>query len=422
MTLPAVVRDYRDHVRLFTRNARLYLAGTFFFGFGLGTFWVLLNLYLRGLGLSDTLIGRVLSVQSLGTVLVAVPAGMLATRVRLKWLLVAATLLAAGAYAALVTARAYPLLLVAAGAAGAAFIVHNILAAPFFMRNSSPRERVYLFGVNFTVEILASVIGVAGGGWLASFAGHRLGSETAGLRIALLAATGFVTLSVIPYLWIHSPAPAAGDRAGLRSWRVRHPGLVARLAVPAFLVGSGAGLIIPFLNLYFRDRFGLDPDHIGWIFSVAQAVTALGFISGPVMARKLGMVRAAVTTEVLSIPFFITLAVTRRLDLAILAFWMRGALMNMNQPISRNFAMEMIPEGEQPVVNSVLELSWNVSWMLSTQAGGWLIDRHGFTLPMFVTPALYLGASALYFSFFHDAERKRGITLRAAPVPAPPGG
>ncbi len=365
---------------------------------------MLQNLYFRAVGFSDTLIGRILSFQSLGTVLVAVPAGMIAARVRLKWLLIAATMLAASAYTVLVTARPYPLILLAAATAGGAFVVHSVLAAPFFMRNSSPRERVYLFGINFAVEILASVIAVAVGGWLAEALGAALHSPVLGYRITLLGAAALLLGAVFPYFFIHSPAPPRSEGSPFMLWRHRRPDVLARLALPAFLVGSGAGLIIPFLNLYFRDRFDLDPAAIGRIFAVAQGVTTVGFVAGPLLARRLGLVRAAVTTELLSIPFFLILAFTRQLEVAVFAFWMRGALMNMNQPISRNFAMEAVDPDQQPLTNSVLELSWNVSWMVSTQIGGWLIDHRGFSLPMLITVVLYFTASTLYFRFFRHYE------------------
>ena len=84
-----VLKTYLDNIRLFSRNARLFLAGTFFFGFGVGTYWVLLNLYFRELGLSDGMIGRVISTQAFGTVLMAIPASILAVKFRLNgsWLL-----------------------------------------------------------------------------------------------------------------------------------------------------------------------------------------------------------------------------------------------------------------------------------------------------------------------------------------------
>jgi len=118
------------------------------------------------------------------------------------------------------------------------------------------------------------------------------------------------------------------------------------------------------------------------------------------------MIRAIAATELLSIPFFLTMAFTQRLDLAIMAFWMRGALMNMNQPISGAFAMEMVKPEQQPLANALVEFAWHGAWMISTQVGGWLIETHGFQLPMLITVGLYITASILYLTFFHDAERK----------------
>ena len=118
------------------------------------------------------------------------------------------------------------------------------------------------------------------------------------------------------------------------------------------------------------------------------------------------MIRAIAATELLSIPFFITMAYTQRLDLAIMAFWMRGALMNMNQPISGAFTMEMVRPEQQPLANALVEFAWHGAWMISTQIGGWMIEKNGFQLPMMITVGFYVVASLLYLAFFHDAERK----------------
>jgi predicted MFS family arabinose efflux permease len=385
-----------------------------------GTFWVLLNLYLRALGLSDGEIGRVLSAQALGTVLAAVPASLIASRVRLKRLLVGATLVGGAAFTLLVTLRSFPLLLAAATAAGAAFVVHSVLAAPFFMRNSSPAERLHLFGMNYSVEILTSVAGVAGGGWLAHHLAATLGSELLGLRFTLLASTLLLVGAVVPYLLIHSPPPPSADLRH-RGWAIRRPRLLLKLMTPAFLVGCGAGLIIPFLNLYFRDRFSLGTDAIGAVFAVSQGLTALGFAVGPVLARRFGRIRTVVGAELASIPFFVALAFTHRLEVAVVAFWLRGTLMNMNHPIARNFAMESVDPTEHEFTNASLETTWNFSWMITAQVGGWLIERHGFTLPMMITVGLYLVSSSLYLAFFHDHERRFFPAPSAAGAP-PAGG
>jgi predicted MFS family arabinose efflux permease len=50
--------------------------------------------------------------------------------------------------------------------------------------------------------------------------------------------------------------------------------------------------------------------------------------------------------------------------------------------------------------NSLLALSWNAAWMISTYIGGRLIERHGFVPVMMTTIGLYLISSAAVYAFF----------------------
>lgn len=414
-----MLRDYLLHLRLFSRNARLFLAGAFFFGFGFGTYWVLLNLYLREVGHSEAVIGRILSAQSVGMLATALLAVWLARRWAFKFILIGAVLASGLAYAGLALGTGLAVLLPASFLAGAGFTVHHVVAAPFFMRNSTGRERIYLFGMSWAVEMTASVIAIAGGGVLATRLAEALGSPLAGIRMTLLTATGLLTLAVIPYSMLQR-RPAREDDGGEETAPPAGARLLARLAAPAFLVGMGAGLIIPFLNLYFRDRFALSTDRIGALFAAAQAMTAVGYLVGPALAKRIGMIRMVVLAEVASIPFFLMLAFIRDLPLAVTAFLFRGALMNMNHPIATNFAMEAVGPARQALTNSILTMVWNGAWMVSTQVGGALIEAHGFTTPMLITVVLYFTSSCLYLYFFHDYERDVLGMRTAPPPPAPP--
>ena len=86
--------------------------------------------------------------------------------------------------------------------------------------------------------------------------------------------------------------------------------------------------------------------------------------------------------------------------------------MNMNQPVSSAFAMEIVPEDQQTVTNSVRTFAWNLSWMVTTPFGGWLIERHGYAPNMFMTMGLYLAAASLFWIFF------RGRVVAAPPPPS----
>jgi len=174
-----------------------------------------------------------------------------------------------------------------------------------------------------------------------------------------------------------------------------------------FLIGMGAGLIIPFMNLYFRDRFLLEPHQIGFYFILLSMGMMIGTLCGPLLTPRLGLVRTIVWTQLASMPFMLVLAYTHVLALAVPAFIFRGALMNLGVPISTNFAMEMSPKKEQGLVNALLMVSWTSSWMVSVAIGGYLIEEYGYTVVLNISVGFYLISSLAYYLFFRRSEQRR---------------
>jgi predicted MFS family arabinose efflux permease len=217
----------------------------------------------------------------------------------------------------------------------------------------------------------------------------------------------FSVLALIPFGLIRSPySISSEDRLEINREIVKKiRGPFFRLALPYFLVGAGAGMIIPFLNLFFRDRFGQSPQEIGFLYGMVNLTMFIGVMAGPVLVRKCGMVRTLAYTQLLSIPFMLVLAFSYNFPLVIFAFLMRGGLMNMGQPIGTNFAMEMVPEAYHGLLNAFLNFAWMLSWMVATQVGGMVIERYGYTASLLVAVGMYIISSVLYYLFFRQAER-----------------
>jgi predicted MFS family arabinose efflux permease len=405
-----------DRQRRLPRDARLYLAGAALMGLGHGATWVHLNLFYKAAGLDEHAIGTLLAVTSIGGTAVALPAAALVDRWPTGRVLAVAALGFTLSLLAQVLVPELPLpglhlplWTLASAAFGVLFAVHHVAAAPFFMRVAPPDLRADLFGLAQAVETAATLFAALLVGWLARGVGDAVGSEMRGLQVGLAVAA----LTTLPAWFVlrriesaPPPLPPGERRSWFAALKVENPGLLVRLLVPTALVGLGAGLIIPFLNLYFRDRFSLDPGQIGTVFAIGQVLTTGAFLAGPAVARRVGTVTAIVGTELLSIPFFLVLAFSTTLPFALVAFWMRSALMQMNQPISSAFALELVPEREQAAVNSARHVAWNLSWAVSTQVGGLWIAAAGHTPPMLATVCLYVLASLSFWRFFGRAGRR----------------
>jgi MFS family permease len=410
-----VIREYLGHVDRFSRPARLFLAAQFLYSAGAATVWMLRNLLLREAGFDEPFIGHTLAATSFGAMMVLLLAAPFMDRLRLKLFLAAGlALLAAGLAGTAWTAgprSPFPVLAFSF-VSGLGMALFEVGVAPFFMRHSGPAERPYLFAVGTALSPAAGLLAAMGmkAGALA------WGEGVAAHRDMVLVGAGFAASALLVLALIReSEAARAGDVEERFDYAK-----AARFCLPELVFGLGAGLTIPFINLYFRSRFGQDVGTIGLYYSGAQALMMVAFLLAPVLARRYGAVRTIVFFQLTSVPFFLVLAFTTTLEVAVGAFLLRHACMNMVHPVSANFMMEAIPPRQRARMNGMKQTSNKAAWVLATVTGGYVIKevpfvRDGFTTVMLVTIALYILGSLMYWRFF------RGERPSSTPAGAPEG-
>lgn len=429
--------EYVSAFKAFSRNARLYLAGSFLLGIGANQISLLWNLYLKNIGYSPTAIGQTLSLKALGSAVLALPAAFIVARINPRRLLPAAACLVTAAYVTQSLAISVSVVSAAVFMAGAFSTIFQVSTGPFFMRNSGTEERIHLFSLNSALSMGTGLIGSLAGGLLKDGLMSAGLPETWAYRVGLLAGAAFVLASFIPFSRIReelsaqragveagtagettgpstasleSPsaleeptavmAPAAGSEPAMADKDRIGPALWVKLVLPGFLVGIGAGLTVPYLNLYFKLVFNLGDTAIGAAVAAGQVATFLGMAASPLLARKLGKARSVFVTQGISIPLIVVLAFVRSLPLALGAYLARQVFMNMSSPISDNFSLELVPRSRQSVVNAVKMLAWTGSWAISARISGSLIDSGGFSPSFMLTATAYALSTLLFWLFF----------------------
>jgi MFS family permease len=401
--LRAAWRDYRDAFGSFSRPARLYLITELLAWTCHGIFAVVFNLYLLEGGYRESFIGRAVSLNGLGMALAALPAGLLADRWgRRRCLLLGAVV---DALSQLVRALWLDPGAVLLGSffAGAGQSLLATAAAPFLTDHSTPRERTHLFSTFFATALVAGVIGsVLGGEVPRLLLGLSEGLRPDRLhayRGALVLGVALAAVAALPLLRLRRLEEPALPAAGLPVEPAARRRLVP-IGLNALLIGAGAGLVIPFMNLYFARRFGCSSAQIGWFFSIAAVFTAAASLLGPALARRFGKLRTAVAAQVLSLPFLVTLGFERRLDVAVGAFWMRATLMQASTPLVQTFVMEALPNALRARAASLINTVWNVGWAVSATMSGVIIQRFGYDVPFYLTAVLYALAAAIFYQSF----------------------
>ncbi len=416
-----IIAEYLIDLKLITRNVHLFLLGGLLMGLLVASMQLLMNLYLKDMGYGESFIGRTLSFTAAGAVIAALPAAYLAARFHIKPILIATTILMALAFYAMGHTDSQFIILAAALSFGFFSAFRGIISAPFIMRNSSERERMLVFTANYSLWMGAAIIGSYMGGWLHdSLLGYFRGRAAAGeveiyaYRYAMLAMSIVGLTAIVPFLFIKAKRPEPEELAKAFSWKILQTNwrLLFKLNLPFMLLGTGAGLIIPFLNLYFRGRFGLNAAQIGAYFSILSVVMLCAVMLVPILKKRLGFIRTVVLTELLSIPFMLILCLTNNLSLAFWAFLFRGALMNMGSPATTGFMMEAVPAEMHGIVNSFSSMSWTISSAISTQIGGAIIEKSGFETSFYWAIALYLASAISYFYYFSRCEIRSGDSIR----------
>ncbi len=402
-------RDFRDAARAFSRPARFYLLSEFLVWTAHGVFAVLFNLYLVEGGFKERFVGQALAMNGLGLALGALPAGLLAERWSRRKALMLGVALEGLGHALRASSTHGPTILAMGLVIGVGQSLFQIAAAPFLTEHSTGRERTHLFSTFFASALLAGVLGSAVGGVLphAVTALVRGTSLFVAYRVALLAGAALAVCGVIPIVAMGAIEEHPLSHATEPVTRADRRRLVP-IAFNALLIGMGAGLVIPFMNLYFKDRFQCTSAQIGGYFSIAQVFTAAAALLGPALARRFGKLRTAVASELLSLPFLVTLGAERRLGIAVGSFWLRATFMQAATPLLQTFIMEAMPRQLRARATSLINLVWNMGWAASTVLAGRVIERLGFAMPFYITAALYAIAASTFWLAFRNVRESDG--------------
>jgi MFS family permease len=407
------LRDFRDAARLFSRPARLYLGAEFLMWLAHGIFSVLFNLYLVEAGANEGFVGRAISASALGMVVAALPAGWLADRWGRRRTLMLGVALEAVGHLLRALSTGGSVVYSAGFIAGLGQSLFQIAAAPFLTDHSTPRERTHLFSMFFASALLAGVIGNAVGGVLPALVRAVVPAVSlfTAYRVALLVGALFAAAAALPLLALRGlaePRPSA-DAAPPTAHETRQ---LWPIALNAALIGCGAGFVIPFMNLYFKNRFACTSAQIGMFFGLAQVLTAAATLAAPAVARRFGKLRTAVASELLSLPFLVTLGGERRLPIAVSAFWLRATFMQASTPLLQAFVMEVLPHGLRARSTSLNNMVWNLGWALSATMAGTVIERFGYAVPFYLTAALYLIAALTFYRAFRGTRETPATELR----------
>jgi MFS family permease len=419
--MTVAIANYARRISGFGRNAKLYLACTMLRSMAMGFSSLLFNLYLVSMGFDVSFVGLCATLLSVGSITSSLPAGLIADRIGRKRAMVIGQVGIIFAQSGAALSRQAWMIAgsnLLFGAVGALFTTS---VAPFLTENSTKQERSILFTLNYSLMNVAQFLVMVVGGYLPRLfaALLRVGPESApAYRGVLLTSTFLMALALVPILTLKDQRRAArtSRRLSRHVWRwFTHPRLVAQMILPQVIVAFGAGLVFPFINLFYKERFGVSDATLGWILGVTSITAAMVMVVGGSIAERIGKIQALFVSRSISVPLLVIIGFAPTLPVVVAAHWTRSGFMRIGDPLYLAFAMEQLPEEERATGASLLTLGWETGWGAGPYVSGLVQTRTGFG-PLFAgTTACYLLSLFFVYLFFIRGQNRRLALWPARP-------
>jgi MFS family permease len=403
--------NLRATLRSFSRPARLFLLATIINGIIFSGWQLFFNFFILSRGFDKNYLGLVNSAPSAAAFFLALPFGVLSDRIGKRNAMFLGLLLATLCQAGTVLFTHPMLILAMSFLGGAGNSLYFVSQSPFMVKASTPQNRTLLFSLNFGLITLSGAVGNLFAGQLPGAFGRILNvaaDSTTAYQGVLLVSVVLGSLALIPIFLIHEPT-AQVEKAAPTPRRpimqILLQPLLLKIILPNLLIGLGAAILMPYMNLFFSERFNISDQNLGVMFSLSSLLTGIGSIAGPPLALRLGgKIRTVVLTQGVSLIFLLVIGFSPWFPFAAAGFWIRAVLMNMSAPLYGAFCMEQIPPSEQGTASSMMSLSWQAGWAVGPYISGIVQSRWGFS-PLFIaTAVLYTAAVYLTWFYFHRHE------------------
>lgn len=414
-----ILETYWTRIKQFSPNARLYLVSAILTGAALGVYSLLFNFYVISLNMDVNIAGQLASINSTTALVLAIPMGYLADILGRKKSLIISGATVSLAIAGMVVWPVKEILFGMAALMGAAQSLSAVTMSPFLLENSGEQERTYLFSLGSGAQMTASFVGNSIGGSLPTWLGTRQGispTSSAAYAGALAIVAAISTLGLIPYFFMKMRHLEKSQRALFApfTYAAKKPAMLGKLILPILVTSFGAGLLMPFMNIFFRVAYHQSDPVIGNLLAWGALAMGIGLLIAPVLADRLGKIPVVVISQGISIPFLALLGFAPWFWLSGFAYYIRIALMNMSGPVYQTFVMENTEPESRATVASLVNMSNNFGRAFSPSVSGWMQVNYGFGPVYAGVLAMYSIAVYLYWKFFW--RNNTGAAPLAAPA------
>ena len=389
-------------------------------------FILILNIFLRKQGFTDPEIASFNSLRFIGGLAFALPLGIYIRGKRLKPFFILAALivpLTSGLIIESVQHKVVPLIQLAFISWGFGMMLMRVCPLPFIIRSTTAvnsTEALSLSAATWSLATIFSGIIISGLDWIGYL---TLGTWTLAFNeqstlwiiTVLSAASIFFALRIT-----ESEQKEAKRNDDLFSIHKSYDWpLIFKAISPLILISIGAGLTIPFVNLFFNSVFSLTSSDFSLLGSITAFLVFIFSLLVPSLRKKYGYWMTIVVVQALSICCLVIMATMElyadfsfAIIIAVIAFILRQPLMHMAHPAANELLMNYVGKKNQELISALSSSLWSASWFVSAKVFEWLrLLEFRYYEIFLVTAALYVIGVILFGLLIREYEAKKKIKL-----------
>jgi hypothetical protein len=383
-------------------------------------FILILNIFLRKQGFSDPSIASLNSLRFIGALVFAVPLGIYIKGKKLKPFFVFAALIVPLTSILIIESVFYNLsTMIQLGFLlwGIGVMLLRVCSLPFIIRITTPEnstEALSLSASTWAMATMLSGIIISGLDWVSFLV---IGPYTFifNERIILWIITIMGSSAIFFALKIDETTPLNKSKKEIFSIRKSYDwDMIFKAISPLVLIAIGAGLTIPFVNLFFNSVFGLSSSQYSLLGSFTALLVFIFSLLVPSLRKKYGYWMTIVVVQSLAILCLILMAMMElyaefsfAFTIAIIAYILRQPLMHMAHPASNELMMNYVGKKNQELISAISSSLWSASWFFSAKLFEWLrlLDYRYYEI-FLITAFLYVIGVIMFAYLIREYDQK----------------
>lgn len=388
-------------------------------------FILVLNIFLRKQGFSDPEIASFNSLRFIGALIFAFPLGIYIRGKKLKPFFLLAAIIVPITSALIIESvhnETIPLIKLSFLLWGVGMMLMRVCSLPFIIRNTTQdnsTEALSLSASTWSLATIFSGIIISGLDWMNyySFGSWIIYFNE---RNILWIITILGISAIIFALRITEKAPdnIQKDSTVFSLYKQYDWKVIIKALSPLIMISIGAGLTIPFVNLFFNSVFHLSASEFSILGSITAFLVFTFSLLVPSIRKKYGYWFTIVIVQAISICCLIVMALMElyvnysfALIIALIAYIFRQPLMHMAHPASNELLMNYVGKRNQELISALSSSLWSASWFVSAKVFEWLrlLDFQYYQI-FLITAGLYIIGNILFALLIREYEINKKVS------------